>query len=77
MDEKTKKLHLEAGKKAGVEATCGLKIKYSTEEKAEKAASKMNKKSSTRKELEAYPCCFCEKFHIGRKMSSEELQTSS
>jgi len=35
----------------------------------------MNKKPTTRKELEAYPCAFCEKWHIGRKMSLEELRS--
>lgn len=67
-------LHILAGEKAGQEATCGKKIKYSSEEKAQKAAESMNKKPTTRKELEHYPCYFCNEWHVGRKMSLEELK---
>ena len=74
MDEKLKELHIKAGKKAGEEKTCGKKIRYS-EKSALKAAEKMNKKPTTRNELEAYPCAFCEKWHIGRKMTEEYLET--
>jgi hypothetical protein len=72
MDTETINLHLRAGKVSGQEHTCGVKIKYS-EKSAIKAATKMNAKETTRKELEAYPCFFCKMWHIGRKMSKEEL----
>jgi hypothetical protein len=73
MEDSIKKLHLIAGEKAGKEKTCGSKIKYS-EASAVKAAAKMNTKPTTRKELEAYPCFFCGQWHVGRKMSKEELE---
>jgi hypothetical protein len=67
-------LHLVAGKLAGKEKTCGKKVKYSTES-AKLAAEAMNKKPTTRKELEAYPCFWCGSWHIGRKMSLDELKS--
>ncbi len=73
MDTKIYELHINAGKKAGIDSTCGKKIGYSTEESALKAAIAMNKKQSTRKILEGYPCAFCEKWHVGRQMSEDEL----
>lgn len=73
MDPKTQRFHLEAGRKAGRERTCGNKVKYS-QASAEKAAVSMNKKPTTRNELEAYPCYFCNEWHVGRKMSQEELE---
>lgn len=73
MEESIRKLRLKAGEKAGRERTCGNKVKYS-EASATKAAKKMNTKPSTRKELEAYPCFFCGQWHVGRKMSKEELE---
>ncbi len=72
MEQALYDLHINAGKKAGADATCGKKVRYS-EESAEKAAVAMNKKPSTRKELEHYPCAFCDQWHVGRKMTVEEL----
>jgi hypothetical protein len=69
-------LHLQAGLKAGLERTCGKKIPWPDEERANKAAASMNKKPTTRNVLEAYPCPFCKEWHIGRKMSLEELQAA-
>lgn len=74
MEQEIINLHLNAGKICGQERTCGNKIGYSSEESANKAAIKMNKKQTTRHELEPYPCYFCNKWHIGRKMSREELE---
>lgn len=76
MEQEIFNLHLQAGKKAGEQRTCGKKIKYS-EISANKAAVKMNSKSTTRNELEPYPCYFCNQWHIGRKMSKEELESYS
>ena len=73
MDEKTRQLHLEAGRQSGRDATCGTKVDYRSEESAVRAAEAMNAKSETRKVLEAYPCYFCLGWHIGRAMSEEEL----
>lgn len=66
-------LHRAVGAMYGKKKTCGEKVKYNTRETADKAAVEMNAKESTRKELEAYPCPFCDKFHLGRKMSELEL----
>ena len=68
-------LHVIAGRKAGRERTCGTKIHYPSEESAERAAASMNEKPTTRKPLEAYPCAFCLEWHIGRRMSLEELRS--
>ncbi len=65
------KLHIIAGLACGEARTCGNKINYYTIETAIKAAGKVSEKLG--KELEAYPCAFCEGWHIGRKMSFKEL----
>jgi len=71
MDEETMLRHLYAGRRAGREATCGTKVDYKSEPSAFKAAVAMMAKGS--KELEPYPCPFCGGWHIGRKMSEDEL----
>jgi hypothetical protein len=70
MNEKTKQMHLAAGRAYGEEATCGRKIDYKSEESADKAAAAMSAKGD--KVLEAYPCCWCKGWHIGRAMTWEE-----
>jgi hypothetical protein len=75
MNEDVQELHLKVGFVLGENKTCGKKINYSTEQKATQAAEKMNSKESTRNILEAYPCAFCSVWHIGRKMSVEELMS--
>lgn len=75
MDDELRELHINAGRVAGEERTCGKKIRYPTEESAMRAATGMNNKPSTRKPLEAYPCAFCEQWHIGRAMSLDELRS--
>ena len=77
MDPALEALHKSAGLKAGEERTCGKKVRYPAEESANRAAAEMNTKPATRKTLEAYPCPFCGQWHIGRKMSSEELTAAS
>jgi hypothetical protein len=74
MNEDLHKLHIEAGFKIGKEKTCGTKIDYDTEDTAVRAAEKMNHKPNTRNTLEAYPCAFCNGWHIGREMSRSELE---
>lgn len=73
MDEATRQMHLKAGRAYGVEATCGKKIDYGSEESADKAAAAMTRK--TGRELEAYPCDFCDGWHVGRAMAEEERST--
>lgn len=68
-------LHINAGRKAGEERTCGKKVRYGGEESAGKAADSMNRKPNTRNHLEAYPCAFCGQWHVGRAMSREELES--
>lgn len=48
------------------------KVKYS-EQAAYKAAAKMTAKNTDGKLLEAYPCPFCEFWHIGRAMTFDEI----
>jgi hypothetical protein len=64
-------MHLAAGRFYGKESTCGRKIDYRSEASADKAAKGMTAKGS--KDLEAYPCAFCYGWHIGRKLSAEEM----
>jgi hypothetical protein len=71
-------LHINAGKLCGIELTCfnkkgNKKIDYETEELAVASAIAMSKEY--KKEMEAYPCAFCGGWHIGRKMSIEELES--
>jgi len=73
MDDRLRQLHLTAGRVCGEIHTCGKKVRYNTEETAIKSAEAMNKKVAP-KVLEPYPCPFCEKWHIGRKMDEAELQ---
>lgn len=68
-------MHFQAGLAYGREATCGKKIDYRSEETAAKAAEHMMAKGS--KELEAYPCAWCDGWHIGRSMTSKERQQYS
>ena len=75
MDTKLFLLHLEAGKAMGEERTCGTKVNYKSEESAGRAATSMNAKPTTLKPLEHYPCWFCGGWHLGRRMSPEELDT--
>lgn len=72
MDDSLHNLHLIAGKYYGEEKTCSNKIDYKSLETAEKAGLKMTKKTS--KNLEAYPCYFCKGWHIGRKLTQEEIE---
>lgn len=74
MTPELRALHVAAGLRAGRDRTCGKKIGYSSEGSAQVAADAMNQKPGTRNVLEAYPCAFCEKWHVGRKMSDEELR---
>jgi hypothetical protein len=75
MNENLYQLHLKAGFIIGKEKTCGNKINYTKEEKAVRAAEKMNNKNNTKNTLEAYPCAFCNGWHIGREMSILELES--
>jgi hypothetical protein len=83
MNEAIYNLHLNAGQAIGKDKTCGCKIDYKTEVTASEAADsakrtlreRMNSKPNTRNILEAYPCAFCQGWHIGRAMTREELES--
>jgi hypothetical protein len=51
---------------SGQEHSCGNKIDYKSEQTATKSADKINTKRGDNK-LEAYPCYWCEGWHIGHK----------
>jgi hypothetical protein len=75
MNKDLQQLHIKVGIIIGKEKTCGKKINYQTEETAIEAAEQMNQKPNTRNTLEAYPCGFCNDWHIGRKMTKAELES--
>lgn len=72
MDQEERIIHLQAGKAYGVDRTCGEKVKYRTEVTAAKVAEKMSLKHS--RDLEAYPCFWCNFWHVGRTLTPEERQ---
>lgn len=74
MNEDIYNLHLNAGRAIGKDKTCACKIDYKSEETAIEAADRMNSKPNTRNILAAYPCAFCQGWHIGRAMTREELE---
>lgn len=64
-------MHLRAGYAYGQASTCGAKIDFKSEETATSAATAV----SARREwtVEAYPCPFCQGWHIGRALTPEEI----
>lgn len=67
-------MHQRAGRAYGRSNTCrdGEKQDYKSEETATAIAVKMTAKFG--KEMEAYPCVWCEGWHIGRAMTAEERE---
>ena len=63
-------MHINAGTFYGERATCGTKVDRRTEDSAKYQASlesaRLNKK------MEAYPCAWCNGWHIGRAMDESE-----
>ena len=70
-------LHIAAGLRAGRDRTCGKKAAYASEESAAGVAATMNKKPDARNVQEAYPCAFCKKWHVGLKMSKDDLHATA
>lgn len=70
MEEAERQMHLRAGRAYGRMATCGRKQDYKSEETASDAAERMSIKFE--RALEAYPCAWCDGWHIGREMTPEE-----
>ena len=75
MNEKLYNLHLESGRIAGRDKTCGKKNAFETEEAAQKASDAHNRWEKRHHDVEPYPCAFCEKWHIGGVMSVELLES--
>lgn len=81
MDDLTRRMHLRAGLFYGRTATCGdgfskpLKQDYRSEERADRSAKQLSARFG--KEMEGYPCPFCRGWHIGRKMTPEEVSQFS
>lgn len=65
MDAETYKFHIESGRRAGKDRTCGKKVDWKSEERATQTAEKMSLKYD--RDMEAYPCAFCNGWHIGGK----------
>lgn len=74
MDSDIFKLHIESGRIAGKEKTCGKKNKFATEDIAIKMAAAHNRWKSRRHDVEPYPCAFCGQWHIGNIMPIELMQ---
>jgi hypothetical protein len=64
-------MHLRAGYAYGQASACGAKIDFKSEDTATSAAAAV----STRREwpVEAYPCAWCQGWHIGRALTAEEI----
>ncbi len=75
MDDIEKKMHLAAGLAYGQERTCGKKMDFESEETAVRMAPKLSEKFGH--VMEAYPCAFCDGWHVGREMTEEERKTFS
>jgi len=71
MEPEAISMHIAAGLHYGIDATCGNKVDYKSEATAEKSADKLSIKYS--RDMEGYPCAFCEGWHVGRKLTEEEV----
>jgi hypothetical protein len=63
--------HLRMSRETGKELACDNKVNYLREETATRIAEKLNGRGDRRRELEAYPCWWCQGWHIGGKMARE------
>lgn len=72
MDPIDTAMHLRAGKVYGRERTCGKKTDFKSEERAAKSAPVLSEKYGH--QMEAYPCAFCNGWHVGREMTDEERE---
>ena len=74
MNEQLYQLHLKVAQKVGESRSCGKKTCFLNEEKVQRAADAHNIWEGRQHDVEAYPCPFCNQWHIGRVMSMEILQ---
>lgn len=74
MTREEMQMHLRAGEVYGKDVTCGPddhpKVRYGSEPSAFAAALKISRK--TGQALEGYPCCWCDRWHVGRAMTAAE-----
>jgi len=64
--------HLRAAKRYGKESCCLTKIQHKTYSHAAVAAESASIKYG--KEKTPYPCPYCKMWHVGRKLSQNELK---
>jgi hypothetical protein len=74
MKEKIYNLHIESSKIVGREKACGKKQAYPSEEVASERAFAYNAWKNRRHDVEAYPCYFCNMWHIGKIMSTKVIR---
>jgi hypothetical protein len=72
MDGQDILLHKVVSLICGRVSSCGVKREFPSFESADSAVRVLNR-GEVRNELEAYPCGWCHKWHIGRKMTPDEL----
>lgn len=65
-------VHHIAGYLSGRERACGKKVDYQSEGSAVRNAERATLRYNSEKE--AYPCIWCGGWHIGRKMTQEEVR---
>lgn len=69
MDDLTREMHLAAGREHGEQVVCEGKTKYTAEVNATEEAARI---TSKRLPIEAYPCAFCDHWHVGRALTPED-----
>jgi hypothetical protein len=74
VDQRLHDLHLRAGEMSGREKTCGKKTPYPSETLARKAAEAHNRWKDRRRNVEPYPCAYCQQWHIGGTMPVQLLE---
>lgn len=84
MNRKEILMHLAAGRAAGIDRTCGMKMQHDTLESAQSHADALNRRpevaTGERHRVEPYPCVWCSPspfmdrfyYHVGREMTEEE-----
>jgi hypothetical protein len=71
MEPEWKELHLRAAIFYGEASACGKKVDYKSETTARSAAVALS--LTYKKQMEAYPCPWCQGWHIGREMLPKEV----
>ncbi len=71
MDIDEYNLQLKIAYLCGKQNSCGSKINYKSEETANKKALEINNKKG--RNLEAYPCPFCNGWHVGSRKTKEDI----